>query len=134
MAFALRRSYGNTAPTGRRAGPGRGRVAAGRGASALGSLLLAIAGLIRLVTGVVVLLIVAAIILRIVGANGSNTIVKDVHDAAAWLVTPFKNLFSIHNAKVAIAVNWGIAAIVYAVVGGLIARLIARMAPSRIAL
>jgi hypothetical protein len=33
-------------------------------------------------------------------------------------------MFSFHSAKVAVAVNWGIAALVYLVVGALIARLI----------
>jgi hypothetical protein len=35
-------------------------------------------------------------------------------------------MFSFHSARVAIAVNWGIAAVVYLFVGGLIARLIGR--------
>jgi hypothetical protein len=33
-------------------------------------------------------------------------------------------MFSFDSAKVAIAVNWGIAALVYLIVGGLIARLL----------
>ncbi|HET7046712.1 MAG TPA: hypothetical protein VFI54_00455 [Solirubrobacteraceae bacterium] len=39
---------------------------------------------------------------------------------------PFDGIFSFDNARVAIAVNWGIAAVVYLIVGGLIARLIGR--------
>jgi uncharacterized integral membrane protein len=35
-------------------------------------------------------------------------------------------MFSFHTAHVAIAVNWGIAAVVYALVGGLITRLLGR--------
>jgi hypothetical protein len=35
-------------------------------------------------------------------------------------------MFTFHNARVAVAVNWGIAAVVYLFVGGLIARLIGR--------
>jgi hypothetical protein len=108
--------------------PRRTRLAA-RGAWAIGSLLLALARLIRLVAGVVAALIVAAILLRWLGANPANSIVRDVHDAARALVGPFHNVFSIKRPKVAIAVNWGLAAVVYLIVAGFIARLIARAAP-----
>lgn len=114
MAHALRRPY---------------RQSGGRGAWAAGSAMLAIARLVRLVATIVVLIIVAAIILRLAGANPGNTIVHDVHSVAATLVGPFKNVFTISNPKTSLAVNWGLAAIVYLLVGHLVARLIARMAP-----
>jgi hypothetical protein len=38
-------------------------------------------------------------------------------------------VFKIKDAKEALAVNWGIAAVVYLIVGSLLASLIARMAP-----
>ncbi len=93
--------------------------------------MLTLARVIRLVAGVVALIIVAGILLRVFDANMSSTIVRDVHDAAAWLVGPFKNLFSIKNPKVSIAVNWGLAAIVYYAVGHFIARLLVRAAAPR---
>jgi hypothetical protein len=37
--------------------------------------------------------------LFLLGANPSNGIVKAIHDVGAWLVGPFKNLFSIHDAE-----------------------------------
>jgi hypothetical protein len=74
---------------------------------------------------------VTAIILVVIGANPSNGIVSAIHDAGARLVGPFKNLFSIHNAKLAMAVDWGLAALVYMIVGHLIASLLVRMAPRR---
>ena len=110
--------------------PGRSRVAAARGAWAVGSVMMAIARIVRLIVGIIVLLIVAAIVFRVLDANASNTIVRDVHDAAKALVGPFDNLFSISKPKLAMAVNWGIAAVVYLFVGGIIARFIARAAPS----
>ena len=88
-----------------------------------------LARLVRTLVSLIALVIVAAIVLFLVGANPSNGIVSAVHDAAAWLVGPFKNLFSIHNAKLALAVNWGLAALVYLIVGGLIASLLVRMTP-----
>jgi hypothetical protein len=95
----------------------------------MGSVMVLIARIVRLLVTVLVALIVAGILLRVLGANASNTIVRDIHDAAHAVVGPFNNLFSIKHPKVAIAVNWGIAAIVYLFVGGFIARLIARAAP-----
>ena len=57
-------------------------------------------------------------------ANPTNNIISDVHNAARWLAGPFDGIFSFHSARVALAVNWGLAAVVYAFLGGLIARLL----------
>lgn len=133
MALALRRSYRNGAPASRERAPadsGSSPGIAARGAMAFGSLMLALARLVRLATSVVVLLIVAAIVLRLLNANPANTIVHDLHTVASTLVGPFSNVFSISRPKVSMAVNWGLAALVYAIVGGLIARLIAAAAPT----
>jgi len=92
--------------------------------------MLAIARLVRLVVAVVALVIVAGGVLFLVGANSSNAIVHDIHAAAAWLVGPFKNVFSFKgHPKATLAANWGLAAIVWLLVGHLIASLIARIAP-----
>jgi hypothetical protein len=90
---------------------------------------IALARLVRTLAGLIALLIAVAIILFLLGANPANAIVRDIHDAAAWFVGPFKNLFSIHDAKLAMLVNWGLAAVLYVVVGGFIASLLARMTP-----
>jgi hypothetical protein len=92
---------------------------------------LGLARLVRSLAGLIALVIVVAIVLFLLGANPGNGVVKAIHDAGAWLAGPLKNLFSIHNAKVAMAVNWGIAAFVYLVVGHFIASLLARMTPRR---
>lgn len=90
----------------------------------------ALARLVRLVVAVVVLVIVVGAALFLLSANPGNAIVHDIHEAASTLVGPFKNLFSINgHPKATLAANWGLAAIVYLVVGGLIAGLIARMSP-----
>jgi hypothetical protein len=91
--------------------------------------MLAIARLVRLITWCVVLVIVAGIVLRLLSANQGNVIVRDIHDAGAWLVGPFKNVFSLKHAKANLAANWGLAAVVYLIVGSVIASLIARLAP-----
>jgi hypothetical protein len=81
---------------------------------------------VHLVVSVVVVIIVAGILLVLLKANPSNSIVSQVHYWARSLAGPFDGIFSFHNAHVAIAVNWGIAAVVYLFVGGLIARLLGR--------
>jgi hypothetical protein len=91
---------------------------------------MAVARLIRTVAAIVAAIIVAAILLRVFGANPHNTVVSDIHDAGAWLVTPFKHLFSLSSAKGTMALNWGIAAAVYLAVAHLLAALIMR-APRR---
>jgi hypothetical protein len=97
-----------------------------RGAHGLATGAGLLARVVRLVVGVVVLIIAAGILLVVLKANPTNSIVSQVHDWARSLAGPFDGIFSFRNAHVAIAVNWGIAAIVYLFVGGLIARLIGR--------
>jgi energy-converting hydrogenase Eha subunit B len=124
MAHALRRPYRTSG-----AGRSRTRTAAARGASAMGSLLLAVARLVRLVAWLVAIVIVVAIVLRIAGANPANVIVRDIHDVGKVLVGPFHNVFTIKNPKASIAANWGLAAVVWLIVGSVIASLLARIAP-----
>ena len=93
---------------------------------------MAVARLIRLVAGIVVAVIAAAILLRLLSANPQNAVVSHVHDAARTLVGPFANVFRLGGAKAALAVNWGLAAIVYLIAGHLLARLAGRTAPRRL--
>ena len=97
----------------------RGTSGAGAFRQAAGLL----ARVVQLVVSVVVLIIVAGILLVVLKANPANSIVSDIHEWARSLAGPFDGMFSFHSANVAIAVNWGIAAVVYLIVGGLIARL-----------
>jgi hypothetical protein len=87
--------------------------------------MLLLARIVRIVTALVVGFIVVGIVLHLLDAHASNAIVSFIYDVAGWLVTPFKNVFSPGGAKANIAVNWGLAAVVYAIVGGVIARLLA---------
>jgi hypothetical protein len=85
-----------------------------------------LARLVYLLVSVVVLIIVAGILLALLKANPGNTVVSEVHGWGRWLVGPFNGMFSFHHARLALAVNWGIAAIVYLFAGGLISRVIGR--------
>jgi len=84
---------------------------------------------VRLVVGVIVLIIVAGILLVLLKANQSNGVVSTVHGWGRSLAGPFDGMFSLHNARLAVAVNWGIAAVVYLFVGELIARVLGRAHP-----
>jgi hypothetical protein len=113
---------------GRREGRGGGR-GGGRGATAGRAArkgLWGVARIVSLITTVVVVLIVIGIVLTLLDANKDNQIVKWVLDAAKFLVGPFKDVFKPDSAKTKVAVNWGLAAVIYAIVGGLIARLLRR--------
>jgi hypothetical protein len=140
MALALRRGlrrpdarggWGGARPASGPARPTRTGTMAARGAAGLAALLLAIARLVRLAVAIIVLIIAAAIVLRVLSANASNSVVHDIHVAGRVLAGPFKDMFSLKNPKAAMALNWGIAAIVYVILGSLIASLIARAAPRR---
>lgn len=85
-----------------------------------------VARAIRTVTAVVVALIVLGIVLWVVSANEHNGVVSALHDAAKWFVGPFRNVFTVKGHKLNLALNWGLAAVIYALVGGLLSRLAAR--------
>jgi hypothetical protein len=85
-----------------------------------------LARVVQLVVNIIVVIIVVGALLVLLNANPANSIVSQVHDWARSLAGPFDGMFSFHSADVAIAVNWGIAAVVYLLAGGLIARLLGR--------
>ena len=105
------------APRGQSWREGSGVGAVGRGAGLL-------ARLVQLAVGIVVAIIVAGILLVVLKANPTNSIVSEVESWARWLAGPFDGMFSFHSANAAIAVNWGIAAVVYLFVGAVIVRLL----------
>jgi hypothetical protein len=104
------------------------------GAAAVGALgfgVLLLARLVMAVAVLIALLIGLAIVLRDVDANASNTIVKGVHEGANFFAGAFTGLFTFNgHPKRAITVDWGIALIVYLIVGALIAGFIARVGRS----
>jgi multisubunit Na+/H+ antiporter MnhG subunit len=85
-----------------------------------------LARVVRTATTVAVVLIIVGILIHVLGANTSNGIVSALNDAAKWLTTPFHNVFHVSGKKANIALNWGLAALVYAIVGGFIANMLAR--------
>jgi hypothetical protein len=106
------------------AGRGARAVAGGKAAARKG--LSGVARAVRLVTSIVVGLLLLAIALVVLEANRDNAIVDALIDAGAWLAGPFDDVFSMDTRKERVAVNYGLAALVYALAGGLIVRLLRR--------
>lgn len=110
--FSRRRRKGST-------GPGTATVAARRGAGGL-------ARIVNLIGRLVAAVLVATILLVVLEANRDNAIVEAVLDAGRFLAGPFKDMFDLDNRKTEVAVNYGIAAVVYLALAGLIGRLLRR--------
>ena len=87
---------------------------------------LTIARLVHLAAAVVALILIAGILLGVLKANPSNDIVSAVRDAARTLAGPFQGLFNLSSHRVEVAVNWGIAAVVWYALGRLVMRLLLR--------
>lgn len=87
---------------------------------------LTLARLVHLAAALVALILVAGIVLVVLKANPSNDIVSAIRDAARTLAGPFQGLFNLSSHRLEVAVNWGIAAVVWYALGRLIMRLLLR--------
>jgi hypothetical protein len=85
-----------------------------------------VARIVSLATAIVVGIIVIGIVLVLLEANRGNEVVNAILDAGKFLVGPFDNVFKLDSHKANVAVNWGLAAVVYSFVGGFVARLLRR--------
>ena len=79
---------------------------------------------IALIASLVFLVLVLGIVLVVLDANPENVIVVVVTGAAGFLVGPFDGLFILRDAQLETAINWGIAAFVWLIVGLLLAGLL----------
>jgi hypothetical protein len=98
------------------------------GASAVGTVgsgVVLIARVVMAAAILIALLIGLAIVFRDVDANAHNTIVKGIHEGANFFAGAFTGLITFNgHPKRAITVDWGIALVVYLLVGALIAGVI----------
>jgi hypothetical protein len=86
-----------------------------------------LARLVRLAALVIAAIIGVGILFVVLDAKQSNDVVSTIHDWARALVGPFDGMFKLHDPKAEIAVNWGIAAFAYLILGFLVATLIGRV-------
>jgi hypothetical protein len=76
------------------------------------------------ITGTIAAFIALAIVLVIVDANEGNMIVNAIVEIGRFFSTPFHEMFPQSNAERDVLVNWGLAALAYLLVGGVIARFV----------
>ncbi|MFI0452351.1 hypothetical protein [Actinomadura sp. 6N118] len=88
----------------------------------------AVAWFISLVTTVVVLILAVHIVFVAFEANTANDLVNTVGDWADDLAWQFKDVFQPDDHKVEVAVNYGLAALVYLIVGRILTSLVRRLA------
>ena len=88
-----------------------------------------LARVIDIVVAVVAVIIAVGVLLVVLEANPANDIVDLIVDTASWLVGPFKDFFTLDDPKLEVAVNWGLAVLVYVIVGRGVAGLLRRPRP-----
>jgi hypothetical protein len=116
------RGRGEGEPGGRRTLGWRSRNAGAAAVGAVGGGVLLLARLVMTAAALIALLIALAIVLRDVDANSSNTIVKGIHEGANFFAGAFTGLIRFGGKpKLELTVDWGIAALVYLIVGAVIA-------------
>jgi hypothetical protein len=89
-----------------------------------------LATVVRVVASVIAALIVIHAVFVLFEANPANLLVQftaDVRDTFGWFT---KNLFTPSDPKIAEAINDGLAALIWVVVGNLVSKLIVRLAPT----
>jgi hypothetical protein len=104
---------------------GKGRAAmstVGSGVKRLRNLVASLVWLLAVLAAAVLAL--GALFTALDQANQSNEIVRWVLERGHDLVGPFKDLFRLETAKNTLLVNWGIAALVYLIVGKIIERFV----------
>lgn len=79
-----------------------------------------------MVAGLIATIFVLHIVFTLFGANESSGIVSFVYQVAKVLVLGFGDVFTPDDATLGLVLNYGLAAIVYLVIGRLIARALRR--------
>ncbi len=95
-----------------------------RGAGAKDRILSFLASLIMVVAVLVALVLALHILFVILRANPDNAIVQFVEGLAGTLAWRFEGLFLLTRESVEVLVNFGLAAVVYLIVGAVLARLL----------
>ncbi len=86
-----------------------------------------LASVLRVVGLFIVLVLVVYIVLTLLDANFGNTFAAAVRDLANFLDLGLSNLFLPANPKVAVALNYGVAALVWYAITAVVVRLVRRI-------
>jgi hypothetical protein len=87
-------------------------------------------GLARIFTAVfaiIALILILHIVFVLADVSAASAIVKDINSFASTLAWGFKHLFSVSDAKTTVFLNYGLAALVYLAIGGVLSRLFSRV-------
>jgi hypothetical protein len=85
------------------------------------------AGLVRVLAMIICVLLALHIAFVVFSANPDNAIVRTANTWADWFAWRFRDMFVPEDERVAVLVNYGIAAVVYLVAGRVVAGLIRRV-------
>jgi hypothetical protein len=100
----------------------RSRNAGAAAVGAVGGGVVMIARLVMTLAALIALLILLAIVLFDIGANGSNTIVKGIHEGANFFAGSFTGMLTFSGKpKLELSVDWAIAIAAFLIVGAVIA-------------
>ena len=83
-----------------------------------------VTNLIQLAGWIIGGIIIAGIILVVLEANEDNAIVDVILEIGRFFTRPFRDIFEMDDNKLEIAVNWGIGAVVWILLGILISTLV----------
>ncbi|HEY0815165.1 MAG TPA: hypothetical protein VGE11_17975 [Pseudonocardia sp.] len=86
-----------------------------------------LASLLRVVGMLIVLVLVVYIVFTLLDANFGNTIAAWVRDLANRFDLGLSNLFLPANPKLAVALNYGVAAVVWFAITAVVVRLVRRL-------
>ena len=86
-----------------------------------------VAGVVRWAGLVFALVLVVHVLLTVGDANPANAITRFFSATADPLALAFKSLFTPENAKLRVLVNYGLAAVFWLIVSGVLSRLIRRL-------
>jgi hypothetical protein len=86
-----------------------------------------VANAVRIVAMIICVLLALHIAFVVFRANDGNVIVRRVNVWADWFAWRFRDIFVPKDERVGVLVNYGIAAIVYLIVGRVVAGLIRRI-------
>ncbi|HZE41162.1 MAG TPA: hypothetical protein VE172_20375 [Stackebrandtia sp.] len=88
------------------------------------------ARIITFVFGAIAAIILLHLAFIVLDANDGNPLVIFVSNVADWFAYLFKNLFTLDNFKWQAVLNYGIAAVIYLLVGGGLSSLFRRGGPA----
>lgn len=86
----------------------------------------AVANLVRAITGTIVTIFVLHVLFTVLQANQGNDFVSFIYSAAKVFVLGLGDVFTPHDATAGVVLNYGLAALVYLVIGQLVVKMLRR--------